>query len=368
MAQVGVLVCLDVPVGSEFGVDYEAFRTAERFQGVKLLPTGLHFVFYASSGDQDGIRQGFFIHVNAGDVTLRKWSHETEELLPLTDARDAENLTRAVHGFQLDGNLGAYPQKHAKTWRRLSKYISANVLRRCGITLGATIMPGDPDVMSTNEPSTLTPYFPNTAQTARFTPLKKPALSRSAAEVTLFHVDSSEHLHHVLAEHFSNDWKELLGELQLSFVLFLLISSLDALTQWKQMVWLLCSSEAAVESMPDLFIAFLKLMHTHLDQVGAEFFQDEVAQENFLQASLASLFEILHDDNLDPKLLTASRKLQSFLQQKFNLRFDVLGTFAFGDDECAPAFVLPDELPAYVFGADVLDDDANARAAAALFH
>ncbi|OQR99103.1 hypothetical protein ACHHYP_07497 [Achlya hypogyna] len=361
------LVCLDVPVGTEFGIDYEAFRTAERFQGVKLLPVGLHFVFYASTGEHDGIRQGFFIDVQAGDVLLRKWSNDTEEILPLQDARDAENLTRAVRGFQLDGNLGAYPQKHCKTWRRLSKYISHSVLQRCGVSLGTTLMPGDPDIMSTDEPGTVAAYFPNTAQTARFTSLKKPTLARSAAEVTQYHLDSSEHLAFLLETHYGNDWKELLGELQLAFVLFLFISSLDALQQWKQLVWLLCSSEAAVATKPELFTSFLALMHAHLDQVGAEFFQDEVAEHNFLQASLASLFEILHDDTLDAKLLAKSRKLQAFLQQKFALRFDVLDTYAFGDDDCAPTVVLPDELPAYVLNDSVLDDAANAAAAANLF-
>jgi hypothetical protein len=90
---VGVLVCLEVPLGSEFGIDYEAFRTAEKFRGVKLIPTGLHFVFYSSHGEQShGIRQGFFMDIRAGDVFMRKWSTETEELVPLRDERDAANL------------------------------------------------------------------------------------------------------------------------------------------------------------------------------------------------------------------------------------------------------------------------------------
>ncbi|ETV89432.1 hypothetical protein H257_00718 [Aphanomyces astaci] len=370
-AGVGTVVCLEVPVGSEFGVDYEAFRTAEKFRGVKLIPSGLHFVFYASNGEHDngnGIRQGFFVEIKPNDVVIRTWSSDTEELVPMTREADVENLTRAVHGFQLDGNLGAYPQKHAKTWRRLSKYITKEVLAQCGLTVGGTISPGDPDTLSleSNDLTTLKPFFPDVAQVARFTPLKKPSTTqRSAGDLTLYHVDSSEHLEWLLSTHFHNDWHALLGELQLSFVLFLLLSSLDALHQWKQFVWLLCSCEHAVTTQPALFAAFLQLMHVHLEQVGADFFQDEIAHDNFIKTSLASLFEILHDDTLDAKLLQRAAKLEQFLKQRFQLQFDVMGTYAFGgDDDSAPTVLLPDELPSFVFTQDAADtDEANRRIA-----
>ncbi|RHY79765.1 hypothetical protein DYB31_000095 [Aphanomyces astaci] len=281
-AGVGTVVCLEVPVGSEFGVDYEAFRTAEKFRGVKLIPSGLHFVFYASNGEHDngnGIRQGFFVEIKPNDVVIRTWSSDTEELVPMTREADVENLTRAVHGFQLDGNLGAYPQKHAKTWRRLSKYITKEVLAQCGLTVGGTISPGDPDALSleSNDLTTLKPFFPDVAQVARFTPLKKPSTAqRSAGDLTLYHVDSRYAL------------------------------------------------------------------------VGADFFQDEIAHDNFIKTSLASLFEILHDDTLDAKVCPIPMEDQQVVRasgQRFQLQFDVMGTYAFGgDDDSAPAVLLPDEV------------------------
>ncbi|KAF0697996.1 Aste57867_11327 [Aphanomyces stellatus] len=368
---VGVVVCLEVPVGSEFGIDYEAFRTAQKFQGVKLIPSGLHFVFYASNGEHDngnGIRQGFFVDIQPNDVVIRVWSADTEELVPMKSEVDAANLTRAVHNFQLDGNLGAYPQKHAKVWHRLSKYITHSVLEKCGLAIGSTITPGDPDALSSDSAEALKPYFPDTAQTARFTTLKKTTTQLGAHDLTMYHLDSSEHLEGLLRTQYGCDWQALLGELQLSFVLFLLISSLDALNQWKQFVWLLCSCEHAVTTRPDLFIAFLQLIHVHLEQVGADFFQDEVANENFIKASLASLFEILNDDTLDSRLLQRATKLKIFLKDRFQLQFDVMGTYCFGDDESAPAVVLPDELPSFVFTQDTADtDDSNRHVAQELF-
>ncbi|RHY31319.1 hypothetical protein DYB32_003597 [Aphanomyces invadans] len=251
---------------TEFGIDYEAFRTADKFRGVKLIPPGLHFIFYASNGDNDnghGIRQGFFVEIKPNDVVIRTWSSETEELVPMTREADIENLTRAVHGFQLDGNLGAYPQKHAKSWHRLSKYITKDILAKCGLTVGGTISPGDPDAVSLERgDAAIKPFFPDVAQVARFTRLTKPTSQRVASDLTRYHV-------------------------------------------------------------------------------GTDFFQDELATDNFIKASLASLFEILHDDTLDDK---RAAKLKQFLKDRFQLQFDVMGTYCFGDDDSAPAVILPDQV------------------------
>lgn len=45
LQQGGVLIVPDLPVGTEFGLDYCSWRTAARFRGVKMLPPGLHLIF-----------------------------------------------------------------------------------------------------------------------------------------------------------------------------------------------------------------------------------------------------------------------------------------------------------------------------------
>lgn len=42
----GFLIVLGVPIGTEFGVDLKSWETAERFMGVKMIPPGLHYVYY----------------------------------------------------------------------------------------------------------------------------------------------------------------------------------------------------------------------------------------------------------------------------------------------------------------------------------
>ena len=40
------LVLLDVPEGTEFGIDYNCWNVGPKFKGVKMIPPGFHFVFY----------------------------------------------------------------------------------------------------------------------------------------------------------------------------------------------------------------------------------------------------------------------------------------------------------------------------------
>lgn len=52
-----------------------------------------------------------------------------------------------------------------------------------------------------------------------------------------FPAHCSERLEELIETDFGGDWKELVGELQLSFLVFLQLSSLAALEQWKQVRW-----------------------------------------------------------------------------------------------------------------------------------
>jgi A1 cistron-splicing factor AAR2 len=41
-----MLVFLDLPAGSEFGIDYNYYETGAQFKGVKMIPPGIHFIYY----------------------------------------------------------------------------------------------------------------------------------------------------------------------------------------------------------------------------------------------------------------------------------------------------------------------------------
>ncbi|KAL4088495.1 hypothetical protein PRIC1_012915 [Phytophthora ramorum] len=340
----GFFVCLDVPTATEFGVDYEVFRTGPKFQGVKFLPLGIHFVLFRSREQEHGIRQGFFINVERhAQVIVREWSMEKEELGPPRPGLNVENLERAVLSFQLDSGLGPYPKQHLKTWHRLSSFISASVLQRCGVDFGAILLPGDAveDASASSKPQEgVIPYFPDLPRTVRFTTLRKTRTDLSAEARTAYHFDRSERLEELIATEFGGDWKELIGELQLSFLVFLQLSSLSALEQWKQFIALLCSCERALSSHVPLFLAFTRLFRTQLEQIPEDFFQDETTSENFLSPCLLSLLELLEDDDAPPQLRHKGSQLRQLLASRFHWN----STAELELDEFAPVVVPEQEL------------------------
>ena len=42
----GSLLCLGVPSGTEFGLDYSNWTVGGKFMGVKLVPPGVHFAWF----------------------------------------------------------------------------------------------------------------------------------------------------------------------------------------------------------------------------------------------------------------------------------------------------------------------------------
>lgn len=42
----GTLVLLDVPTGTDFGIDIKSWNSGENFKGIKMIPPGFHFVHY----------------------------------------------------------------------------------------------------------------------------------------------------------------------------------------------------------------------------------------------------------------------------------------------------------------------------------
>lgn len=45
-AKSGYLLILDIPEGTDFGIDFMVFRCGPKFKGVKFIPPGVHIVYY----------------------------------------------------------------------------------------------------------------------------------------------------------------------------------------------------------------------------------------------------------------------------------------------------------------------------------
>ena len=50
------VVLLDVPKGTDFGIDIKSWNTGENFKGVKMIPPGFHYVHYRYIVIQMGLK------------------------------------------------------------------------------------------------------------------------------------------------------------------------------------------------------------------------------------------------------------------------------------------------------------------------
>ena len=39
-------IMLDVPVGTEFGIDLNSWNVGQKFKGVKMIPDGIHYIYW----------------------------------------------------------------------------------------------------------------------------------------------------------------------------------------------------------------------------------------------------------------------------------------------------------------------------------
>jgi hypothetical protein len=229
-----------------------------------------------------------------------------------------ERYTAAVLNHELDSNLGIYPAALQPKWAALTDLVTDAVLQRCGVACGTRIVAGDPDAVldharsaatatattssssaTAAPPQPVVPHFEGLARVATFTPLwpdrgavgraRRRVTGMSPAEVTAFNLDASARLQTVLATGCGGDWQLLIGEFQLAFVLFTSVHSMVAFNQWRDVILLCGSCDDAVASNAPLFSRLLRTLRAHLEHVPREFFEDEVAVDNFLQPLLARL-------------------------------------------------------------------------------
>ena len=78
--------------------------------------------------------------------------------------------------------------------------------------------------------------------------------------------------------------------------------------------------------------------------MSADFFNDELSEENFLMSSLASLFEILDGIEAQSEIQKLAERLKKLLKTRFSIDMCIFGCFDFVDSSCSPVLVTPNEV------------------------
>ena len=265
----GTIVCADVPLNTEFGLDMMSWRTGPRFRGIKMVPPGIHLLYYAA--EEGASRSGRFIHVERGQTVVLQWDAVAEQFRAdaAVDEHTASSLMAAVRSLELDAYLGAYPLDRWEEWVRLTSFIDPGVADRIA-PVGGTFLPesssGSDDARRVMAGAASDPTAQTQSRT-HFTPLRGCGRGSTPADRTAYAMDTSAALGSALAAVVpplnggSGDGAlpspllsgsllsreaSLLGELQAAFVLFLMAQSLAAMDAWKRLVDVVCRAEDAM--------------------------------------------------------------------------------------------------------------------------
>lgn len=364
------MVCLDVPEGTEFGFDYSSWTAGPLFKGVKMIPPGIHFVYYSArnkQADEVGPRTGTFINFEQKSVVVRKCNPIAEELTE--DGISADDVQRIQDNLKdLDRFLGPYPYEGYKKWVSLSNFITPELLdklqpqskRICSVTdlvsevsntqsrklrktSGSTKTSEDQDETNVSkekdlqdnkeenaEPTSLKdaesrlPYMKVREESKiQFSkiPKQKYPPGCSPAEMTKYSIDSSYALESILCSNYKDNEAKILGEIQFAFICFLIGQVLDAFEQWKNLVHVMCTSEEALQNHASLFLNFISVIHYHIQETPEDFFVDILSANNFLTSTLQEFFSNLENMSSDSDLKKRGLKFRDYLTQKFKWDF-----------------------------------------------
>lgn len=361
-----IFLFLDVPIKTEFGIDYNSWRTGPNFRGVKMIPPGIHFIYFSATDKHGnvGLRNGFFYNFKPKEFLVKKWN-SINESVDEYEFNETEIESFKQNKNDLDKFLGAYPYDEYKRWISLTNNLNERFVFK--------LVP-DLKIISSGS-SLIGQKFQTSPERTKINIFTKPANIKEAEsrlpvmehqkgtnvnfsqipsrfyphgnadplKITQYSIDLSDRFEQLKLDCLNSNENNVLCELQFSFVCFLIGQVYDAFEQWKNLVHLLCNCEQAIIKYPAVFIEFINVIYFQLKELPEDFFTDIISRDNFLTVNLHNLFDNvkeahnthnnLKDNSLLNNLNDKTIRFKNYLQQRFDINFDSC------PDEYAPVVV-----------------------------
>eukprot|EP01063_Lacrimia_lanifica_P017760 TRINITY_DN24762_c0_g1_i1.p1 TRINITY_DN24762_c0_g1~~TRINITY_DN24762_c0_g1_i1.p1 ORF type:complete len:369 (+),score=107.71 TRINITY_DN24762_c0_g1_i1:87-1193(+) len=354
----GTLLVLGFPAGATFGVDMKSWTTGDRFQGVKMVPHGVHVVT-SSAADTHGTGLAaaatLLVTVGPGEVVVLEWEAEHECLMHLADEDAVARYADGVKRMEFDNGLAPYPLDTYPQWRALTASITPEGLERvrpvekvfgdhrCAAIASSTLTG---DGTGTVPHAAVDAAASATQQLAVeklfFTPAPGVPPGATGAEITQWHMDGSGKLRAMARRCSSGDvpggLRMLVGELQVAFVLFLIGQNYTAFEQWKTLLGLFMTAQDVVEDEACHAVtkALLDAVTAHLTHLPEEF----TVSENALLPSLMGAF---HDITASPSPIDEQPSLRDAVDAFLAAAAQTLGGFEQDGDDGPMVLDAPDE-------------------------
>lgn len=124
-----ILILLDVPEGTEFGIDLKSWNVGEKFRGIKMIPPGIHYIYYCAVNkyQESSFRSGFFYNFRQNEVIVKKWDAKLEEI-STEEVSESEIVQFKENIVALDSFLGPYPYEIFDKWKENICYLTGTKL------------------------------------------------------------------------------------------------------------------------------------------------------------------------------------------------------------------------------------------------
>ncbi|MED6132388.1 hypothetical protein PIB30_018590 [Stylosanthes scabra] len=368
------LLFLDVPQYTLLGIDTQMFSVGPSFKGIKMIPPGIHFVYYSSStreGKEFSPVIGFFIDVGPSEVIVRKWDKQQERLVKVSEDEE-ERYIQAVKNLEFDRHLGPYNLSHYEEWKQLSNFITKSVKERLEPIGGEITVECEDDVVRSSSANktpmenaldkqlkagnSATSVGESQRKGCYYTPIPRVVKRKgvSGQELTSLNLDKTQLLETLLAKEYGGSEDLLLGEVQFAFIAFLMGQSLEAFFQWKSLVSLfLGCTEAPFKTRTQLFTKFIRVIYYQLkyglqkDRIGESVLplldDSWLSAHSFLDRLCKDFFSLFEDGSVvDGDLLSWTRKFKELLENNLGWEFQPYSTIE-EDDEFAPQVEIIDD-------------------------
>lgn len=341
------------------GIDTQFFNINQIFRGIKLIPTGIHLFHYSVPSESrktkddkftseeimsSSSRYGFWFECKDNDVLILRWD-ETSERLNIIDPQKEEeqlNYSKCLTSIgDIYSMMVCYPENEQAWFKNLTNYIDFELIQEFVPSYNdmysdeiTSMMPSKEenmvllDALEKANPQALSSFEDQTNKELRYTIIQfkiNKEKTETVRERTENYLDKSWYLNQL----YGNDIELMLGELQLSFINFVILGNFCSGLQWLNILRLILMSTKFMISRQRVSLNFLTTFQHHLEKLPNEYLVDDLALNNLLDLqTYVSTIENFAN-NIFPKDTWRSNgccgkmKLSGFIKEKWHTILDI---------------------------------------------
>lgn len=356
----GTVIFQSIPTDTQHwlvGIDTKFFSINQLLRGIKLIPNGIHLIHYSlpttnsSSPEtalETSIRYGHWIQFD-NEVIVLNWNSDSERFEIIDSQNEAESLNYSKYTADLGSIYPytiAYPENESQ-WSQLVLFVDMEVIQEFVSYSNEhfseeinTVTPSKEENMILLEqlqkgelqrqheqqipPGSLL----ETAESElKYTIIQFMAKRDRKDEPTSVEEISNDYLDKswYLEQLYGNDPELLLGELQVCFILFIILGNFCSGLHWLNIIKLVLMSKSFMNSTKSFTLNFLTVLEKQLQALPEEYVGEKISLNSAVDTkSFISIMEnfvrdVFPKDSWDSNSCCGKMKINGLIIEKWQL-------------------------------------------------